>query len=131
MCDETIKLWTSVRMVALDEAWAKPAPGEEPEKRRKLWPIACAEPLLKFAETLIIEKEIKEVLKKLQVRQLECGTLDAAPLLVRLMRSWAEDIYASTTLSRSINPRFAGGRGNGVSSGGNDRADGDRYRNGG
>ena len=54
-CDETVKLWTSVRMVALDEGWAKPGPDEEPESRRKLRPMACAEPLLKFAETLVIE----------------------------------------------------------------------------
>ena len=55
VCQEIIRLWTGVRMVALDEGWAKPAPGEELERNRKLRPIACAEPLLKFAETLIIE----------------------------------------------------------------------------
>ena len=27
VCDVTVKLWTSVRMVALDEGWAKPGPG--------------------------------------------------------------------------------------------------------
>ena len=70
-------------------------------ERRKLWPIACAERLLKFAETLVIEEEIKDVLKKLESRQLGCGTPDAAPLLVRLMRSWAEDIHTSTLQSRN------------------------------
>ena len=40
MCEDTIKLWTSVRMMALDEGWAKPAPDEEPENRRKHRPIA-------------------------------------------------------------------------------------------
>ena len=61
VCDETVKLWTSVRMVALDEGWAKRGPDEEPESGRKLRPIACEEPLLKFAETLVIEEEIKDV----------------------------------------------------------------------
>ena len=93
------KLWTSVRVVALDEGWAKPGSDVEPESKRKLRPIACAAPLLKFAETLVIEEEIKDVLKKLEPRQLGCGTPDAAPL--RLMRSWVEDIQASTLQSRN------------------------------
>ena len=88
-------------MVALEEGWAKPGPDEEPESRRKLRPIACAEPLLKFAETLVNEEETKDVLKKLEPRQLGCGTPDAAPLLVRLMRSWAEDTQTSTLQSRN------------------------------
>ena len=47
-----------------------------PRGRRKLRPIACAEPLLKFAEMLIIKEEIKDVLKKLEPRKLGCGTPD-------------------------------------------------------
>ena len=46
-----------------------------------------------------IAETIKDVLKKLEPRQLGCGTPDAAPLLVRLTRSWAEDIQASTLQS--------------------------------
>ena len=88
-------------MVALDEGWAKPAPrrgaGEEAQRLR---PIACAEPLLKFPETLIIEEEIRDILKKLEPRQLGCGSPDAAPLVVRLMRTWADEITAHTTVSR-------------------------------
>ena len=64
-------------------------------------PIACAEPVLRFGETLVIEDKIKDVLKKLEQRQLGCGTPDAAKLLARLLRSWAVDIHASTTLSRN------------------------------
>ena len=83
-------------------------PGEELERRRKLQPTACAEPLLKFAETLVIEEEIKDVLKKLKPRQSGCGTPDAAPL-VRLVRSWAEDIQASTSPEtvNSLNTRIS------------------------
>ena len=88
MCEEdTLQLRTNVRMVALDEGWAKPAPDEEPEKRRQLRPTACAEPLLKFAGTLIIKEEIKDILKKLEPRQLGCGTPDTTALLVKLMGS--------------------------------------------
>ena len=70
-------------MVALDEGWAKPAPGKEPETRRKLRPIACAEPLLKFAETLVIEEEIKDILKKARaetagVRHSGCSAIAGA-----------------------------------------------------
>ena len=99
MCDETVKLWTSVRLVALDEA-----PGEELERRRKLQRIACAEPLLKFDETLVIEEEIKDVLKKLEPRRLRCGKPDAAPLLVRLVSSWAEDIQAELAGVEALEP---------------------------
>ena len=86
-------------MVALDEGWAKSGADEEPESKRKLRPIACAEPLLTLAETLVFEEEIKDVLKKLEPRQLGCGTPDAAPLLVRL--SWAEDNQTITLQSRN------------------------------
>ena len=63
MCDDFIRVWTSVRTVALDEGWAKPSPAQQPETRRRLRPLMCAEPLLNFAETLVIEHEIREVLK--------------------------------------------------------------------
>ena len=69
VCEETVKLWTTVRMVALDEGWAKPCPDEEPESRRKLQPVACAELFLKFAQTVVIEEGIKDVVKKLEPRQ--------------------------------------------------------------
>ena len=83
VCHSTIRLWTGVRMVALDEGWAKPAPSEEPETRRKLRPIACAEPRLKIAETLVIEEEIKDILQEARaetagVRHSRCSPIACA-----------------------------------------------------
>ena len=73
VCHSTIRLWTGVRMVALDEGWAKPAPGEEPETRRMLRPIACAEPLLKFEETLVIEEDQEGRAEAAGVRHSGCS----------------------------------------------------------
>ena len=79
LCDGSIRLWTSVRMVALDDAWENPNRGERLETRRKLRPIACVELLLTFSETMITEEEMKDIMKKLGPRQLGCGTPDSPP----------------------------------------------------
>ena len=70
MCDDFIRVWTSVRTVALDEEWAKPSPGQQPETRRRLQPLMCAEPLLNFAETVVIEDEIIRRAKSKSTRSL-------------------------------------------------------------
>ena len=79
--------------------------GEEPKRRRKLRPIACSEPLLQFAKTLVLSSRRREtdVLKKLEPRQLGCGTPDAAQLLFATSREEAADnthVVASRDITR-------------------------------
>ena len=61
---------------------------------RKLRPIALAEVLMKLAERCVIEQHIERLLKGVEPTYLGLGTPDAAALIVRIVRGWANDMAA-------------------------------------
>ena len=59
---------------------------------RKLRPVPLAEVLMKLAESCVIEQHTDRLLKGVEPTNLELGTPDAAALIVRIVRSWANDM---------------------------------------
>ena len=55
-------------------------------------PIALAEVLMKLTESCVIEQHIDRILKGVEPTKLELGTPDAAALIVRIVRGWANDM---------------------------------------
>ena len=88
--DFTVTLWTAACVTPADCGWAPTEQGEPPQ--RKLRPIACAEALLKLVEGASIDECMPGLLNTLEPHQLGCGTPDGAPLIVYLVRSWAEQV---------------------------------------
>ena len=90
----TARLWTAAIIVPLDCGAKKASPGEvlpEPTPR-KLRPVALAEALLKFVEGVVIQHNIESILRHVEPHNLGLGTPDAAALIVRAVRGWANDI---------------------------------------
>ena len=88
--DESVRLWKAAIIAPVDCGEAVVAPEEEPH--RKLRPIALAEALLKLTEGVAIDEAVPTIKCALEPRQLGCNTADGAPLTVRVLRSWAEDM---------------------------------------
>ena len=59
---------------------------------RKLRPIALAEVLMTLTESCIIEQHIDRLLKSVEPTNLGLGTRDAAALIVRIVRGWANEM---------------------------------------
>ena len=59
---------------------------------RKLRPIALAVVLMKLAESCVIEQHIERLLKGVEPTDLGLETPDAAALIVRIVRGWANDM---------------------------------------
>ena len=58
----------------------------------KLRPVTLAEVLIKLAERCVIEQHIDRLSKGVEPTDLELGTPDAAALIVRIVRGWANDM---------------------------------------
>ena len=92
----TAALWTAATIAPKDCGPKKPEPGEpcaEPAPR-KLRPIALAESLLKYVETMIIDEELSPRSRAPEPRPI--GTPDAAAVIVRAVRAWAAGIETAT-----------------------------------
>ena len=90
----TAKLWTAATIAPLDCGPKKTEPGQQMPQPcpRKLRPIALAEVLMKLAESCVIEQHIERLHKGVEPTNLEFGTPDAAALIVRIVRGWANDM---------------------------------------
>ena len=90
----TAKLCTAATVAPLDCGPKKPEPGQQMAQPspRKLRPIALAEVLMKLAESCVIEQHIERLFKGVEPANLGLGTPDAAALVVRIVRSWANDM---------------------------------------
>ena len=98
----TAKMWTAATIALLDCGPKKPEPGQQMPQpcSRKLRPIALAEVLMKLAESCVIEQHIDRLLKELEPANLGLGSPDAAALIVRMVRGWANDIAAAPNLGQ-------------------------------
>ena len=83
-------LWTAATIAPVDSGWQAGEVPEGEERQRKLRPIACAESLVKLVETLAIDDVAQQMLEQFEPEQLGVGTPDGAPLIITLVRSWAE-----------------------------------------
>ena len=92
----TANLWTAATIASLDCGPKKPEPGQQLPQPcpRKLRRIALAEVLTKLAESCVIEQHIDKLLKGVEPTNLGLGTPDAAVLIVRTVRGWANDMVA-------------------------------------
>ena len=91
----TAKLWTAATIAPLDSGPKKPEPGQQLPQPcpRKLRSIALTDVLMKLS---IIEEHIDRLLKSVEPTNLEgLGTPDAAALIVRIVRGWANDMAAA------------------------------------
>ena len=59
---------------------------------RKLRPIALADVLMKLAESCVIEQHTGKLLEVVEPTNLGLGALDAAALMVRIVRGWAQTL---------------------------------------
>ena len=98
----TAKLWTAATIAPLDCGPKKPEPGQQMQQPcpRKLRPIALAEVLMKLAESCVIEQHIERLLKEVEPTNLGLGSPDAAALIVRLVRGWANDMAVAPKLEQ-------------------------------
>ena len=102
----------------LDCGPKKPEPGQQMPQPcpRKLRPIALAEVLMKLAKGCVIEQHLDRLLKRAEPTNLGLGTPDAAALVVRTVRGWANDMAAAPTQGQDadvvlpIGPENACGR---------------------
>ena len=100
MLPETTQSWTAACATAVDSDWKLPnaaLSGNDLESRpalqeRKVRPIACAEVLLKYGETVDTEEALDRMLASMEPSQLGCGTADGAPILASMVRAWATDM---------------------------------------
>ena len=93
----TAKLWTAATIAPLDCGPKKPELGQQMPQPcpRKLRPIALLEVLMKLAESCVIEQHIERLLKGVEPTNLGLGSPDAAALIVRIVRGWANDMVAA------------------------------------
>ena len=91
------KLWTAATIAPIDCGPKKPEPGQQMLQPcpRNLRPIALAEVLMKLADSCVIEQHIEKLLKGVEPTNMGLGTPDAAALIVRILRGWANDIAVS------------------------------------
>ena len=91
------KLWTAATIVPLDCGPKKPESRQQLPQPcpRKLRPITLAEVLMKLTESCIIEQHVDRLLKSVEPTNLGLGTPDAAALIVRMVRGWANDMAAA------------------------------------
>ena len=77
---------------------------------------ALAEVLMKLTESCVIEQHIDKLLKSVEPTNLGLGTPDAAALIVRIVRGWANDMGMAPTQAQDadvvlpIDPEYADGR---------------------
>ncbi len=74
--------------------WAEVDMNDQP--LRKLRPIACAEVLIKFVETLFSDEQSADMLQAFEPHQVGCGTPDGSPLIVYTARTWADNLRAKS-----------------------------------
>ena len=79
------RLTVERRSLSLGSSLPQPCP-------RKLPSIALAEVLMKLTESCVIEQHIDRLLKSVELTNLGLGTPDAAALIVRKVRGWANDM---------------------------------------
>ena len=58
---------------------------------------------MKLAESCVIEQHIERLLKEVEPTNLGLGSPDAAALIVRLVRGWANDMVAAPKLGQDAN----------------------------
>ena len=94
----TAKLWTAAAIAPLDCGSKKPEPGQQMPQLcpRELRPIALAEVLMKLAESCVIEG----LLKGVEPTNLGLGTPDAAALIARGVRGWANDMAVARMMGQ-------------------------------
>ena len=94
---QTAKLWTAATIAPLYCGPKKPEPGQQLPQPcpRKLRPLALAEVLIKLTGSCIIEQHKDRHLKSVEPTNLRLGTPDAAVLIVRMVRGWANDMAAA------------------------------------
>ena len=72
-----------------------------PHSSAKLWTAASFAPPdcgpMKLAESCVIEQHIDRLLNRVEPTNLGLGTPDAAALVVRTVRGWANDMAAAPT----------------------------------
>ena len=98
----TAKLWTAATIAPLDCGPKKPELGQQMPQPcpRKLRPIALLEVLMKLAESCVIEQHIERLLKGVEPTNSGLGSPDAAALIVRIVRGWANDMVAAPKLGQ-------------------------------
>ena len=89
VCSFTAELWTAAIIAPIDCGETQDDDGQV---KRKLRPIALAEALLKLAEGLAVDAALPVLARYLEPNQLGATTPDGAPIIVRVIRSWAADI---------------------------------------
>ena len=91
---QTPKLWKAATIAPLDCGPKKPRTGQHLPQPcpRKLRSTALAEVLMKLTESCVIEQYIDRLLKSVEPTNLGLGTPDAAALIVRAVRGWANDM---------------------------------------
>ena len=85
VCENTAWLWGAAIIAPLDQGWRKKDDGNG-EQEKKIRPIALAECLLKFAETVIINQVRDTVAEAMVPSQVGCGVPDGATLTVQLLK---------------------------------------------